>query len=393
MARSRLALALSLVVLAACTQSVAPLKPSSIPSLAASPSPSLSPSPPPAAVMAPQPIMVTSPRKSPSSFRAGVSLLMYGNDVSYQKESAILFDQLATDNVNSLSIVFPIYQSSYYATDPHADPVHTPSNAELAWIIQSAKARGFSVMLRPLLDERTLYGAPPGGWRGGIQPSSSIAWFASYDALLVSYARFAQAHGVEAIDIGSELDTMERYTYEWPLLISRLRAVYSGSLTYSSNFEARPIFFGHLLDFISVDAYYRISNLKDPTVAQIVEGWQDGGLPDLLNRSRLAGKPVVVTEVGVWPDNGVFAVTYGGGTHYNPLAQQKFYTATCAALRPSIRGIYWWYVGLTQQPVSVSGHDPLSVPGTDQAISACYAPPFTPPAPLTPFQLHHMTTS
>ena len=346
--------------------------PSDPPTPSVSPIPSVSPSP--------LPVHVTHPRANSKSFQAGISLLLYGNDVSYKSESSLLFDQLAADNINSLIFVFPIYQNGYYGTRLYTDPVHTPSDAELAWLITSAQSRGFSVMLRPLIDEPSLH-APYGGWRGSIRPTSSSAWFTSYGALLVHYAKLAQANHVFALDIGSELNSMEVYNLQWPVLIKRLRVVYKGALTYSFNFDDYPRAFASLLDFVSVDAYYPVSSLSNPTVAQIIAGWRSRGLPNLLYRSALAHRPIVVSEVGVWPANGVFSHPYGGSTSpYNPLAQQHYYSATCTALKPSVAGIYWWEVTLTQPPTplpgkppSISKFNPLSVPGTDKVIAQCYA--------------------
>jgi hypothetical protein len=318
-----------------------------------------------------------------------MALLVYGNDVSYKAEASRLYDTLAYDNVNSILITFPIFMNGYYGTKLFADPKKTPSDAELSWLISNAQSRGFSVVLRPLIDEHTLYGAPPGGWRGGIRPTSVTAWFDSYNALMIHYATLSQSVHAFAFDIGSELDTMERYSLEWPYTIKLIRSHYSGQLTYSFNFETRPQPFAALLDFVSVDAWYNLSNLANPSISQIIAGWQGYGLHDLLYRSALAGKPVVVTEVGAWPNPGIFRAPYGGSTApYNPQVQQDYYAGTCAALKPKISGIYWWEIELVNplRPHNLSNFDPLSVPGTNHTISDCYAPA---PKPTTNYQSRH----
>ena len=357
------------------------------PSAAPSPSPSLlGAADLPSLINAtPTPLHVTNPRRNASSFQAGIALLLQGNDKDYQAEASSLFDSLAFDNINSISISIPIFMNGFYGTKLFTDPTKTPSDAELTWIITQAQSRGFSVMLRPLLDEHTL---PPGTWRGAIRPTSVTAWFNSYDALLLHYAALSQSLHIFALDIGSELDTMEVYSYEWPSTIRQVRRAYGGELTYSFNFETRPRAWASLLDFVSVDAWYNLSSLPNPSVAQIVAGWQ-GGLQDLLHRSALASRPVVVTEVGAWPNPGIFATPYAGSNQpYDPLVQQDYYQAACLALKPHVSGIYWWEVELVNplRPFHLSDSNPLSVPGTNRIIADCYSLPLK---PLTPYQSRH----
>ena len=365
-----------------------PITPSQAPSL--SPSPPGSPDLPSLQDAAATPLHVTSPRTSPRAFQAGIALLLVGNDKNYKAEAQKLFDSLVFDNINSISISIPIFMNGFYGTKLFTSPTKTPSDAELTWIITEAQARGFSIMLRPLLDEHTLYG-PPGSWRGTIQPTSIPAWFRSYDALLVHYAHLSQKLHVFAFDIGSELDSMEPYSYEWPSTISTVRHAYGGELTYSFNYQTHSRAWASLLDFVSVDAWYDLSSRPNPSVAQIIEGWRNG-LQDLLHRSALASRPVVVTEVGAWPNPGIFAAPYKGSNKpYDPKVQQDYYQATCLALKSHISGIYWWEVELTNplRPSNLSNYDPLSVPGTNQIIADCYGSPLKPLSPLTPYQARH----
>jgi hypothetical protein len=335
---------------------------------------------------------VTSPRLSAGAFQAGIALLLVGNDKNYKVDAAKLFDSLVFANVNSISISIPIFMNGYYGTKLFTDPKKTPSDAELSWLITAAQKRGFSIMLRPLLDQPTLYGAPPGGWRGTIRPTSVVNWFNSYDALLLHYAALSQSLHVFALDIGTELDSMEGYSYEWPSTIRQVRHAYSGELTYSFNFDTRTRAWAGLLDFVSVDAWYKLSSLPNPSVAQIVKGWR-GGLQDLLHRSSLASRPVVVTEVGAWPNPGIFSAPYAGSNKpYDPKVQQNYYQATCLALKPHVSGIYWWEVELLNplRPSNLSNYDPLSVPGTNYVIADCYGLPLK---PFTPYQSRHYDLS
>jgi hypothetical protein len=359
-----------LLLLAACDQ--APSTPAVLP-------PAITPSvtPTPAGIAQFPVTMVTNPRTSASDFQAGVSLLLYGNDVSYQVESLPLLNHLASDNVNSLSIVIPLFQSSHSANDIHTDPVQTPSDDELTWIVAQAHRRGFSILLRPVLDEASV--GPLPHWRGDIQPSDPTIWFANYSAILLHYANLAQQDGIEALDIGTELDTMEAYSADWSSLITQISSVYSNSLTYSANWNGPRLnaAITRHLTFISVDAYYPVTSVPSPSLAQIVAGWQGSGLKDLKSRAQAAGLPVVITEIGAIPTDGVFAKPWSWSPTgaYDPQVQQDYYTATCQALKPAVTGIYWWEVGLTQPLAPNGGFNPLVLPGTEQAMSDCYATP------------------
>src|SRR5205085_12653878 len=118
----------------------------------------------------------------------------------------------------------------------------------LAAMVAQAKARGFTVMLRPLLDEASILPH----WRGEIAPASPAAWFASYGDLVLSYARMAQREGADSVGIGSELNSMEPNADAWRALIGQVRQVFSGQLTYSVNWGTTfRTGFWELLDFLS----------------------------------------------------------------------------------------------------------------------------------------------
>ena len=348
------------------------------PLASAPPAPIVSPSPrpivPAAIYSGPTITMVTNPRVKDTDFQAGIGLLVYLNDPSYKKEVGPLLNELASDNINSLAIGIPLYQSCWSCNDIHADPLRTPSKAELAYIVEQAQLRGFTVMLRPILDEASItplwY-----NWRGDIHPTNVNTWFANYDAVMLDYAAFAQSEQIDILDLGTELDSMERYTAAWNSLIARVRAGYGGELTYSSNWEDHlPSTIGRHLDFISVDAWYPLSQAINATIPQLEAGWH-GPLGDMKAQSRASGVPVVATELGMIPFPGVnyrpWAPT-SPGYAYEPQVQHNYYQAACSALSRSMPGMYWWDINLRQPPPPSSAFDPLSVPGTEAIIKACY---------------------
>jgi hypothetical protein len=325
--------------------------------------------------------MVTRPRTSAADFHAGLSLLVYAREPRLDAYE-LLLDQLVADDVNSVSIAFPVYTDGLRSNAVHAGQ-DTPTDAALAALARQAKARGFTVMLRPLLDESSLLP----NWRGEIQPASPSAWFASYGALLLSYARMAQQERVDSLGVGSELNSMEPNADAWRALIGQVRSVFAGQITYSVNWATSPANFRTgfwaQLDFLSVDAYFPLDRSPSvATVQQMTADWQRW--LDLLKAvDRPYGKPIVFTEVGVAPKTGAHLKPWNrqAGTQLNVDEQRDYYQATCAATSTAINGLYWWAAGpALPDNLSPDDYNPLSRPA-EAAMRTCYAALPGSPAP------------
>jgi hypothetical protein len=278
-----------------------------------------------------------------------------------------MLTKLRHDGVNSIGVTFPFYQASP-AADSVASGAGTPPDTQLEGLIHTLEGDGFSVMLRPLMDETDL--APQ--WRGSIEPTSPTAWFASYTALISRYAQLATTTHVQALDIGTELYSLEPFTSDWASLISAVRALYPGALTYSvnGNSEAGGTLYDGFwkgLDFVSVDAYWDLGVPDSTGVDGLAQAWQ----PFLTNMTTAAaGQRVVLSEVGVVPQEGEqdhpWESLLSGPT--DAAFQQTYYQAACqAAAEAGVGGIYWWEVNLgTPGP-----YDPLGTPA-EQAMADCF---------------------
>ena len=313
------------------------------------------------------------PTPTPFPFEAGVNVLIYGNDPAFDSKASAQLDHLASLHVNSVSLVFPIYTTSWTASTVYADPTWTLSSANIATFIKDAHQRHMRVMLRPLMDEASLH--PAGKWRGQIAPASVSSWFSSYDNLMLGYARLAQAQHAEAIDIGTEFDSMQGYSSQWINLVSSLRNVYSGQLTYSANWAIWYPSFGWTLDFISVDAFFPLNAPVNATQAQLVAAWSPW-IARVDGFSASFGKHVVFTELGTTSEVGSFQQPWLW-SHSSGLsleAQRLYYAASCQALKGRISGMYWWEYLLdpTATPTADPNYDPEGKPA-DIEIGRCYA--------------------
>ncbi len=313
------------------------------------------------------------PRALPS-FQGGVIVYADGNDPGLLSNAQRLLDHLVAVKVNSVALVFPLYQSSWTSSDVHVDASKTPSDEFLHGFIVAAHQRDLAVMLRPLIDDTPLMKA--GHWRGQLQPSNPGAWYASYKALMVKYAGIAQAADGEVLDIGTELTSLQNNTSAWLDLIAAIKQVYAGQLTYSTNWGSPYPAFGSALDFASVDAFFPLSAPHAASVAQLVTAWQQW-TPSLSQLQASVGKPLVLTELGTTSEPDSYRSPYdwhhGGGVSLE--AQRRYYAASCQALKPLVGGMYWWvyYTNWFDKmtPATDPGYQPVGKPA-EQEITACY---------------------
>ena len=201
-------------------------------------------------------------------------------------------------------VLVTIYQDDINSTSITRSGPQTPTDAALQEIIAYAHRIGLKVMLKPQLDLLD----DPTHCRSQIGPDFSsgdwAAWFASYDAQIVHYANLAAATHCEQFCVGCELDSSIPDEAAWRQVISDVRAVYGGKLTYAADLWSdsptnphNPQFWD-ALDYIGVDMYPTLSNRTDPSVAQLVAGWQPVYAVLAALHERW-GKPVIFTEIGI----------------------------------------------------------------------------------------------
>jgi hypothetical protein len=297
----------------------------------------------------------------------------------------------------------------------------TESIADITAQAEAAKADGLSVVIRPLIDflpdasSATLTGNgntyANGDWRAYYNPGSvaaGIAFLQSYyTTVLAPLAQVAQNVGAAVFDIGTEMDqlTGPAYQSEWDTIITDIKSIYTGKLTYSAigdddlsswqyandadaNIANPPaagtgdvttqVSFWNKLDYVGIDEYSSLSNAddtalngSDPTLQQLVAAWEtaftdDGqgtptdGTADQTNGESLiqyyesiatdTGKPLLFTELGYnsAPDaaSQPFFTSDTGSSSYDPALQaelyQAFFQAWQADGNTSLKGVWFW---------------------------------------------------
>ncbi len=217
-------------------------------------------------------------------------------------------DKMSADSANATSITSTYYVHNFTSNDVYADPTHTELLDSVSTAIDDAHARGLDVMLKPHVD------LLDGVWRGQFEPTDVSAFFASYKTMIMDNAHLAQAHHVEILSLGCEMDQLcgPAYTSYWTDIIDSVRSIYDGALTYSSHwFAPASVSFWDQLDYVGINPYVPLSTDPNATVDELVAAWNDPANPSTADRydglssiqyyealSESTGKPLLVTEIG-----------------------------------------------------------------------------------------------
>ncbi len=263
------------------------------------------------------------------------------------------FDRLARMNVNWIS------QTPFAWQQRHDDPEVIVKTSGRVWWGESdsglvetarrAKQRGIRTILKPHIWIRD---RSNGKWRGEIDFSEAEwkTWWTGYRGMILHYAELAEAHGMEALCIGTELrSTVVKHPEEWHRLIADVRKVYRGPLTYSANWyrEFEEVPFWDALDFIGIQAYFPLAHSQGerPNVEALKAAWKPY-LERVEALQQRVGKPVIFTEVGYRSaaDAAVEPWTWRSDAPVDTGLQAACYEAMFQTFweRPWLAGVYIW---------------------------------------------------
>jgi len=288
------------------------------------------------------------------------------------------FQTIASLGSNSIELTARIWTQTGTTDTVIADPAKTESDASLLAGFQAAHAAGLSVVFKAAISPLD------GTATSSMAPTDVAAFFASYKAEIVHLATVAQAGGVETFAIGNEMSSLtgSQYRGDWTDLISAVRQVYHGELTYAAaTDEASKVSFWDQLDTIGVNTYPPLTSSESPTVQDLVHAWTevpinpyyaaafDNKSPvDFLHSlSEQYGKPVLMTEVGYRSIDGT-AINPGAwntsGTS-DPTAQADAYNAFFQVWTAQggswLKGVEFWQWDLSNQ-YSDTGYSVMSKP-------------------------------
>jgi len=277
----------------------------------------------------------------------GVALGLFAEDVSFSYTP--LLREIAELGASHVALVIPIYQDHVDSTELYLHTRLSPTLEAIADTIREAEHAELEVTLFPIV--RLAEPRSPQEWRGTLAPADRDAWFANYGQRVGDLASLATLTGATRLVLGSELSTLDGDLVHWSKLIELIRAVYSGTLVYSANWdhyqEARLF---DLVDEIGVVGYFNLREASAPsTVEALAASWRRIGREMESNLAKY-DKPFVFTEIGYRSRTGSTAAPWDespGGTA-DPGEQQRGFAAfreawtTPGIYHPRLDGIYVW---------------------------------------------------
>lgn len=252
-----------------------------------------------------------------------------------------------------------------------------PPPEDFEFLIRRGRELGLRVILMPIVLLRNPRGSE---WRGVIDPPDWDDWWMQYTDFVLFFADIAREGGADALMVGSELVSTEKYTGRWRTLIARVRErFYGGKLGYSANWDHyRPIEFWDALDFIGMTSYYTLADRKNPTVQEIVERWKPIRA-EILDWQREIGRPILLTEVGWCSQEGAAMAPWN--YYQNQTAtpagleeQRRLYEAFLRAWgdTPELMGVIWWEWDASDGGTGDFGYSPKNKPA-EQVLRRWFA--------------------
>jgi hypothetical protein len=215
--------------------------------------------------------------------------------------------------------------------------------------LQIAKEEGMRVILKPHLWLASRPENKP--YWTGIVKYDEAGWkeyLARYRNMVLELATMASTGGADILVIGTEIKSTTKYFPEYmKKLIAEVRVIYGGEVTYAANHdEFQRITFWGDLDYIGIDAYFQLTDLENPSVAEIVESWQWAKDEILVTVKANPGKRVLFLEAGYKPKAYALKAPWEWQTEgpENQEIQANGYEALFQTYWSEewFAGVYWW---------------------------------------------------
>lgn len=230
------------------------------------------------------------------------------------------------------AIAFQGVQDHAQSTQIHFNSGDMVRDDEVEWAINMSHELGIKVCLKPVVN------CSNGTWRAFInffdkdvpREPNWTDWFASYEQFILHYAAIAERTNCEMFCVGCEMVMADRRENEWRALISKVREVYHGPITYNCDkYQEENVKWWDAVDIVSSSGYYPTSEWPERTA-------------ELKTFALSVGKPFFFMETGCPSRSGSGAVpndwNHQGKVDVNE--QADFYRAMFEAL-----GNEEWFYG------------------------------------------------
>jgi len=262
------------------------------------------------------------------------------------KRSDTALEKLAAMGVNAVSLTpFTYMRSPNKATQlPFSQRTGAENDESVIHAATTARRLGMAVMIKPHMWIH-------GSWPGAVEMGDADEWarfFDYYWRWIRHYAVLAEMYDLELLCAGVEMSqTTVGHEPEWREIFARLRRIYKGRITYAANWgeEVENVTFWDSLDFVGVNCYYPLSDVAQPSDAQLQLG-VESALDRIDEVARRNGKRVLITEVGFTSSPTPWVKPYERNWRSAPdeEAQVRCYRAFVRGLagRSAYAGVYWW---------------------------------------------------
>ncbi|MEP6698968.1 MAG: hypothetical protein ABJB09_04485 [Verrucomicrobiota bacterium] len=249
--------------------------------------------------------------------------------------------ELHSLGVNSVAI----HPYAQVREDGHVQARYRAGTGFITTPLQWAHALGMSTMLIPHI----AYWGTKFSWRGEINFATPEEWdrfFADYQKWIVEMAALAEAEHSELFCVGLEFSYAQKYDGRWRTIISAVRQVYHGKLTYGANWnEYEEVKFWDALDYIGVLAYFPLTKNANPSAPEIASAWEKRGV-ELDKFAKKNGKQFVFVEIGYNESARAAAEPWGfktGGEHAAEVQARCIDIALGLPAKHSfLAGMFWW---------------------------------------------------
>jgi len=211
--------------------------------------------------------------------------------------------------------------------------------------IRIANVHGLKVMLKPHV------WVSGEGWPGEFSCASEGEWKKwedSYAKYILRFAKIADSMDVPVFCIGTEYRIAVRERPEfWISLIDSVRSIFKNKVTYAANWDNyEKVSFWERLDLIGIDAYFPITDSKQPSQKDLEEGFKK------LSRKLEVFSDSCNQEI-LFTEYGFRSLDYATSGYYkyqvdeleaNPQLQADAYTAFFNTIwkKPWMLGGFFW---------------------------------------------------
>lgn len=176
-----------------------------------------------------------------------------------------------------------------------------PRDEHLIDGIRQAQQLGLKVMLKPHIWLSEQDGGDCRGTIGFDTEREWKEWFSNNERFLLHYAQIAAQTESEILCVGVELSrTVTDRPDAWRQLISKVREIYPGPLTYAANWwgDYDVVEFWDELDYIGINAFFPLTLEEEATDLATLLAGARAVANQIETVHKRTGKPLLLTEVG-----------------------------------------------------------------------------------------------